>query len=367
MHILIICDRFGIGGIERLALDQSYQLNDSQIFSEILILNRTPTVGTPTFQENEKELIEKLNIKIKYLPGSRREQFIELSKIITKANYDYIISHSLRGAVLVKLFRFKIRKKYVILTTIHQLPILSAPLQRLKRFFYSQFTDKLYIFSVAAQRDWDSNKKKNIFFRLLLSKKNIGLLRNGVYLPRIPIKEINKNIDPSTNKRLIFIGRLTAWKGLKTFLDLAQLPQLSAFNVLIVTPTDPKIYLSNIEENFRSRITCIIGKSISQINFKRGDLHLYPANYGKDSKFIEGISINVLEMASLGIPSLITKGGAETWPELIKLGIVFEVDWNNPNSVANFIESLPSDLSFTDIHEIRSIINIENNLKLALS
>jgi glycosyltransferase involved in cell wall biosynthesis len=367
MNVLIICDRFGIGGIERLALDQSYQLNESKRFSEILILSGDPMDSTATFGNNEKKLVEKLDIKIRYLPGSRNRQFFELLKIMNKGHYDYVITHSLRGAVLVKLFRLKIRKKYLILTTIHQLPILSAPLQRLKRFFYSQFTDKLYIFSVAAQRDWENNKRKNMIFRILLSKRDTKLLRNGVYLPRIPVKEITKIIDSSTRRRLIFIGRLTAWKGLKTFLDLAQFPQLNNFDVLIITPTDPTNYLLNLDENFRKRVTCVIGKSISQIDFKQGDLHLYPANYGKNSKFIEGISINVLEMAALGVPSLITKGGAETWPELIKLGIVIEVDWNELDSVANFIKKFKTSFYGTDREEIRSIVNIENNLKLALS
>jgi glycosyltransferase involved in cell wall biosynthesis len=166
---------------------------------------------------------------------------------------------------------------------------------------------------------------------------------------------------------LIFIGRLTAWKGLTTFLDLAQLPQLNNYEILLVTPSDPKIHISHLNNNLQKRITCIIGKSISQIDFKKGDLHLYPANYGKNSKFIEGISINVLEMASLGVPSFITIGGAETWPELIKLGIVIEVDWSKVDLLANFIENFTTSLHFTDIEKIRSVINIENNLKLALT
>ena len=80
MRVLIICDKFGIGGIERLALDQSYQLNDSKMFSEILILSEIPGDETATFQRNEKELIEKLRIRIRYLPGSRKKQFLELFK-----------------------------------------------------------------------------------------------------------------------------------------------------------------------------------------------------------------------------------------------------------------------------------------------
>jgi len=367
MRVLIICDSFGIGGIQRLALDQSYHLNKSNKPSEIVILSGTPRNGTATFQDNEKDLITKLSIKIKFLPGSRKKQFIELYKIINNGNFDYVIAHSLRGAVFVKLFRFRIKKKYKIVATINQLPILSAPLQRAKRFFYSQFTDKLYIFSAAAKRDWQNNKKKNVLFRILLSKKDVELVRLGVYLPRIPVKDIVKDVYSNTPKRLVFIGRLTAWKGLQTFLDLAQQPRLNLYEILIVTPTDPKPYLLNFDDDFKKRITCIIGKSISQIDFNRGDLHIYPANYGKNSEFIEGVSINVMEMACLGVPSFITKGGAETWPELIELGIVAEVDWNQLSSVADFLENYSINFQNNKLQEIRNLLNIENNLKSVLS
>jgi hypothetical protein len=43
-------------------------------------------------------------------------------------------------------------------------------------------------------------------------------------------------------------------------------------------------------------------------------------------------------MAYLGVPSLITKGGAETWPELVDLRMITEVDWSNLEAVAKIIE-----------------------------
>ena len=366
MRVLIICDSFGIGGIERLALDQSYQLNKQGMFSEILILSDIPSDEKATFPNNEKELIEQLSIKIRYLPGSRLKQFIELFKIVDKGNYNYIFAYSLKGTVLAKLCRFRIREKYLIITTICQLPSLSAPLQRVKRFFYSQFTDKLFIFSLAALKDWENNKR-NIVFRMLLLKRGVELLRTGVYLPRIPVKDIVNSGESNNVNRLVFIGRLTEWKGFKTFLDLAQLPQLNHCRILIVTPTDPKSYLLNLDTNFQKRVICVIGKSISRIDFKKGDLHIYPANHVNNSEFIEGISINVLEMASLGVPSLITKNGAETWPELTNLGIVIEVDWNNLNLVADFIKGLTVDFQDNDVQEIRNIVSIQNNLNSLLS
>jgi hypothetical protein len=60
-----------------------------------------------------------------------------------------------------------------------------------------------------------------------------------------------------------------------------------------------------------------VSKSFRDYKPSYGDVHLYPANYGTSAKFIESISINCLEMASVGIPSFITRGGLLTWPEFL--------------------------------------------------
>jgi hypothetical protein len=52
---------------------------------------------------------------------------------------------------------------------------------------------------------------------------------------------------------------------------------------------------------------------------------------------IESISLNCLEMASIGIPSLITAGGLNTWPEFSNTSMFVEVDWNNTALVVDQI------------------------------
>ena len=100
---------------------------------------------------------------------------------------------------------------------------------------------------------------------------------------------------------------------------------------------------------------------------KSGDLLLYPANYGPDSSFTEGVSLNVLEMASLGVPSLITKNGCQTWPELLKDGIVREVDWTNLEEVANVINTEIVIPPLSELNKCREILDIAHNLSLHLS
>jgi glycosyltransferase involved in cell wall biosynthesis len=365
-QILIVCDDFRVGGIQRIALDQAYELNRRGISSEILVLSSEPNSSTASFQKSEKELIKTLDVQITYLSGSRTRQCIALNKLLKKEDYEYILGHSLRGSVLAWLLRLFMNYKPTIITTIHQLPSLSAPVQRVRRIFYSQFSDKLFIFSAIAKKDWNYRRKNNPLIWLISSKRKIVVCRNGVYLPRLPFPEGNFNSQDKILKRLVFIGRLTAWKGLGTFLDLAQMPQFKNIKVLLVTPSDPKEYLANLEKDLADRIICEVGKSISQIDFCAGDLHLYPANPGANSRFAEGVSINVLEMACLGVPSLITKGGAETWPELVDLGMIIEVDWSNLEAVAKIIEQDFIRPSITAIEQSRAIIDVGKNIHFLL-
>lgn len=363
-QILIICDDFQIGGIQRLALDQAYELSRRGVSSQILVLRAKPHSSTASFEKSEKELIESLAIQITYLPGSRARQFTEIKKLLTEKKYDYVLGHSLRGTVIICLIRLFLNCHLTIITTIHQLPSMSAPIQRIRRFIYSQFSDKLYIYSAVAKKDWDSRRKRNPFIWLISSRRKIQLCRNGVFLPRLSLMESNFKSHPKTLKRFVFIGRLTAWKGLKTFLDIAQMPQFKNIEILLVTPTEPKEFLTHVEKNLIDRIVCEVGKSLSQINFHAGDLHLYPANPSatQSEVFVEGVSINVLEMACLGVPSLTTKGGADTWPELVDFGMITEVDWGNLSAVAKTIERDFTIPPYKVIEQCRTIIDVSRNL-----
>ena len=363
MGILIVCDNLEIGGIQRLVLDQAYELSTQGIFCRIVVLNEVLSIGKESFVRNECDLIENLKINITYIEGSRIYQFINLFKILKQMQFKYIFAHSLRGGVLCWLLKNVLRSNTKIVTTIHQLPTLSPPFQRGRRMFYSQFCDKLLVFSASAKDDWNYQKQKNALLKII-AQKHISLCRNGVFLSRLNlIKPDSKNLYKEV-KRLVFIGRLTKWKGVETFLEIAKMRELKDTEILFITPTSPEIHLENLDRSFLKRIKSIVGKSISEIEFKKGDLHVYPVSYG-NSAFTEGISINVLEMACLGIPSLVTKNGCSTWPELKNLGLVYEVDWSKTNTIISTINKI--NIKPRNVSKARLVIDVKNNLNQILS
>ena len=363
MNILIIVDNLSIGGIQRLALDQAYQLIDNGFSCSILVLGPPPLSDYPSFENCEKELIARKKLSIKYLAGDRKMQTLKMFQVLNDRLLDSIICHSLRGGVISFVLRPLTFSKYSISTTIHQLPSFSSIIQRMKRMFYSQFTDHLFVFSLAALNDWNFERDTNFFARLISMRKKPSLCRNGVYLPRLFLNK-SRSLEIRSKNRLIYIGRLTSWKGINTFLEIVESDLLIEFEILLVVPTDPSELLSKLSADTRKKISCIIGKSVNAIDFKKGDIHLYPVV--NNSRFVESISINVLEMACLGVPSLITQNGSETWPELTELRFVREVQWSNLKSISHALRTIDTSFLLQNLEKVQSLVDIRENLNTIL-
>jgi glycosyltransferase involved in cell wall biosynthesis len=228
-------------------------------------------------------------------------------------------------------------------------------------------SDNLFAFSIAAKKDWDEKIQSSFWLKHLFRRKQIKLLRNGVFLDRLP-KRISFSAQKNAqNLRLVFLGRPIKWKGSETIFKLLQMDQLSEAKGLFFFPYENKELLSNLPVTVRSRIKIIIGKSIKDYSPQKGDVHLYPANYGNKAKFIESISINCLEMAAIGIPSCVTIGGLETWPEFLHNSLINEVDWDDLHKTADTIAQLhKSNLSDVDLIKVRKLVTIENHIQQLL-
>lgn len=356
----MILDNLSIGGFQRLALDQAYEFSENNYQVSILVLSN-PIVDTePSFVKIEESLIERFKIQINFLGTSRFKQFFQLKHISsTLRNGDILLSHSLRGTALLVFRKFQLASHPKLITTIHQLPTLSAPRQRFQRYCYAQMTDILIGYSEAVRQDWQLRIKEYpvVFQRAL--RKNLHVIRNGIYSKRLPELNLNDFYTP----RLLFLGRNTSWKGVDTFFRIASHPLLSNFEILMLVPKEEDVSLQELGERLTSRLTVISGKSVAYLKSRPGDVHIYPASYGKEAKHIESVSLNCLELASIGVPTILTKNGTHTWPDLNDFGIFFETDWSDMDEVARIVQKASlMRVESLDVEKIRELISIRNNI-----
>ena len=367
-RVLLVVDNFRIGGLERLALDQLYILKDLGIQAQARYRQVEVTKNLPNFLELEEKRIREKNIEIIGLPEGDLSQLRHFIRLFRKNSFTLIINHSVGAAVILRMATLLARKNILLKTFVHQLPTLSAPIQRYKRFIYSLFSHQTYGYSVAVTKDWNGRVQGKWFLpRFLRKKLTIQTLRNGIYLDRLP------NLKPASpgkanNKRLVFIGRNVGWKNLDKIFTLLREREFAEYSALVIVPMVNPEQLESAEKEFSSRINFEIGKKIEDIEFGIGDINVYPVDYGPSAQFIESISLNCLEMACLGIPSLIAVNGSETWTDLVERGHFYEVDWNSKEDVARAVKALSHRTSQERfLEEARRTISIENNIKEILA
>ena len=360
--VFLLVDNMRIGGFQRLALDQAYGLSEAGYLVTIFVMDDLPGIETPNFIGVEEDLIFEFQIKFVSLGNSRSAQLVNLFRLVTDfREAKMILSHSLRATFFLFLAVSSRLRILRVITTIHQLPTLSASRQRLQRFIYSQFSWKLFAYSNAVVADWNFRFEKNQSLISKFSFKRISLLRNGIYLKRLPSEK--SGLDSIGKPRLIFLGRNTSWKGVSTFLEIASQPLLKDFDILFMVPKLEDINLSGLNSDLLHRIEIIAGKTLSSYKPRRGDVHLYPANYGIGARFIESVSLNCLELACVGTPTLLTKGGLETWPDLIGYRIFHETDWQDYLKVSNQILEISTiNLAEETVRTIASQIDISHQI-----
>jgi len=302
-------DNLRIGGFQRLCLDQAYALSQQDFSVEIHVLSAIE-LSNPSFLSSESSLINDRKIIVHFLSERLFFQLRSILKVIRNMpQNDIVISHGLRATALLWMGQKISFKNFKFLTTIHQLPTLSASRQRLKRFVYSQLSPFLTAYSEAVVNDWN--------YRVS-------------HFPAVIRKRY---------------------------------PRLDVFNILVIVPEISDSHRSQLKEEFGERIQFQIGKSFNSYTAVKGDVHFYAAQYGEKAKFIESISLNCLEMASVGTPSVVTKGGLNTWPELKNLSVFWECDWTNREAtVDTIIKASQIDIYEKEILRIRDLIDINHNV-----
>ncbi len=308
--------------------------------------------GLKTFEETEKNLIDSKNFQIRRMSGKRVSDLLEIRRFLRLQNDKVlIVSHSLRSTVLFALARVGLRKEIMINSTIHQLPSLSKFVQRMKRFIYAQFGDHIYAYSDAVRKDW-LNRYSNF-------GKPISLLRNGIYIDRLNLFEHKAEAKPP---RLIYLGRNTSWKGIDIYFKLFNLPIFSNYEGLMMIAKSSLEIESAAQEHGIGRIKIVEGANLSNFKARENDLHVYPSQYGNTAKYTESISLNCLEMALLGIPSLVTPSNEDTWPELTNAGVFIAADWKHIEEKQDAVMKKISNIEEIENAEVVRLISISNNV-----
>lgn len=360
----IFVDNLRVGGYQRLTLDQAYKLSDLGIEVAVLVLSPESEWN---FARIESNLIIQKRIK---LASVSEERFI-LTEFLRKTFRSedkeiLIISHSLRATLALRILKTLNCFKGTINTTLHQLPGLSHKSQRVKRFVYAQFSDNLFCFSKATEMNWYGQFGSRLSKPLRFLSKEISVLRNGIYLDRLPNQSHNRLED--NKPRIIYLGRISFWKGLDTLKSLARLPDLNHFDFLLMVPNISPEDLAELSALLQDRLEVIEGKSISALDSRKGDVHIYPAHYGEGVSIIESISLNCLEMSALGVPSLVSKGGLHTWPDLVGSKLFREVDWMELEAVAQaLIDKSKIQVNDFELNRVRQIVDIENQVSKLLN
>jgi hypothetical protein len=161
----------------------------------------------------------------------------------------------------------------------------------------------------------------------------------GVYLPRLNSPDFTKKtICEDEVPHLIFLSRITSWKGFEKFNKITQHFAKDKLHTLAITASNYDTEIFNPGEFVANNSHINFNLSIVSLKLTPGSIHLYPSDYGTTVNYPQSIGMNVLEMISLGIPSLISSEGFESWPEFKGSVLVRVVDWSNDLEIKQVVQ-----------------------------
>lgn len=337
-EFLFIVENMRIGGIQRLVLDECYRL--IQLGYQASIISLSPRLMDDSILEVDSEFPLVQKISITYLESNKLFQLKHFCKLIrSNPSGKLITSHSASAVPLLRFVSVIQRKKIKLTLYIHQLMTLSDAKQKMKRFVYSLFANEIAFSSNQFLLDWNVELDRSKF-HWVFYKKKMQFDRMGVYLPRLEWGKLNgKEVCESRVPHLIFMSRISTWKGSKDFTEICDrnLNQ-NLHAIAFVSPSSRKELFDPIE--FSSETAHVLyARGLTNTLIDPYSIHIYPSNYGPKVRFPQSIGMNVLEMIACGIPSLISEEGFESWPELRDSLLVQVVNWDSTIEVDKAITS----------------------------
>ena len=362
---LIMVDSLDIGGKQRIALDQAYYLNSIGFKVKIIMLNQATEFNLAMF-EMDLKFSRVPNLEIIPMAGSRYKQFLNLVLFFTKARKDFVvISHSTKACVLSRAASI-VFSKILVIHTMNQSLALSNRKQAFSIAFYALFSHRLIAGCQPFIEEWNLYVHSTKLKKILFSRKAIKLNRNGLFIPRLLSGINTEQSNHSVVKKILYLGRVKEWKGTKIFGQISNNLNRKGIKSVLAIPN----LLNDSQQHFFGKIEIpmeqIIGKPPTQICGLNRIVHIYPADYGVNSTFYESISLNVMELLCLGVPSIISKNGRSTWPELIHCSMLQDCDWSSLDEIEASLEKLFSLSESQKLEEkllAQKIFSIENNIE----
>jgi hypothetical protein len=368
--IIFIVDSIEIGGIQRLCFDECYELIDRKIDHEILCLtNKVLPEGTILKIDENYSKINKINLT--FLGINRFQQILNMKKVLKLdgENTVQIISHSTRGTFIARMSAVLSLKNLHITLFIHQLLNLSDSKQKLKRIFHSFFASEITTSSIQFKFAWEDFIKSHILLKMLY-RKNIKFNRMGVYLPRLRNSSKTNVLECSQKSlHLLFMSRITAWKGYPVFNNVCKLMEPQETHSIVISNENSRKNIFDKNQYVSEKNHYLSNTGIANLDFRFDIIHIYPTNYGPGIKYPQSIGMNVIECLGLGIPSLISYDDYETWPEFRESPLVRIVDWQDKEDTLRILQELidlPSTTKKDHTLLLEEVIDIKKHVNLIL-
>lgn len=365
IDFVIVAENLRIGGVQRLLVDETYQFLEWDSNPQIISLS--PNLPEDHLPNLDRDYSRSKKLKISFLNSSKFEQIKYFYMLMRKKDAPRIfITHSTTGAALIRICALISFKKVLIILQIHQLISLSDKKQQLKRFIYSMCANHILFSSRQFLLEWELILSKKKLLKLMY-KKSLKFDRMGVYLPRLASSDFIKHQICKTNvPHLVFLSRVTSWKGFEKFKSITNQFASTDLHTLAMTASNYRKDIFNPDEFNNENSHVVFNSSVTSLQLNLGSVHLYPSDYGPNIKYPQCIGMNVLEMISQGIPSLISKEGFESWPELEESLLVKVVDWTNSDEVLRQVEAsrrLSMQVRNSEFDKLSEVISIENHCR----
>lgn len=337
LEFVIVAENLRIGGVQRLLIDEAYQFMEWNSNPQIISL--APKLLGDHLPDLDLEFQKSNSLKITHLESKKIDQFKFFYKFIKKkATPRIYITHSTTGAALIRIASWFAFKKVLVILQIHQLISLSDKSQQRKRIIYSMFANFVRFSSNQFLLEWKLLLSKKRILKMFY-RKDLQFDRMGVYLPRLESLDYSKRAFCVEDvPHLIFLSRVTSWKGFEKFKAITKQFASDGLHTVAMTSSNYQKGILNPSEFNSDKSHVLFNSSIVSLKINAGSVHLYPSSYGPDVKYPQSIGMNVLEMISQGVPSLISSEGFDSWPELKDSELVKVVDWNNTEEVSLKVE-----------------------------